>query len=136
MQKIEMKFITFRHIILVQLLLIGLLIVGQSSIGMAANNSLFDDMTKTTFSNDVRTHFIKTNAGNFTLYYNRFIKVDDGEHIYYYVSADSISAGKIIREKYFPPKSKIPALTYFEVWTKDDDIIGRDRLDDYFDPHP
>jgi len=82
---------------------------------------------------------IETNAGSVTINYMTFTKqmslspILKEPYTYYHIGADSIDEAKEIREKYFPPFSLIPAYTYFQVWTSEDDVIGRDCKIDYED---
>jgi len=85
-------------------------------------------------SNDTRSMMI----GNppFEIFYGKWTKYIDRKYgvasFYHNLVVDTKQQALEAREKYCPPKSKIPKTIYFEIWTSDGKFIaGRDCLNDY-----
>lgn len=75
----------------------------------------------------------RTIRGVIKIFYNKFTCIKEGNKKYYYIAVNNIEEGKQIRNKYFPEINTIPEFTYYEAWTRKDDIIGRDSIEDYND---
>ena len=82
-------------------------------------------------SNDNRTFMIR--EGIVTAFYGKYIVVFDPNRVNFYINivvSDRRSA-LIFRNERLPGNEDIPYGVSFEIWTEEEEIIGRDRVGDY-----
>jgi hypothetical protein len=84
-------------------------------------------------SNDTKSMLIR--EGFVTAYYGKYIVVysTDRNNFYITIVVSDVDSAVRFRDTYFPRNENIPYGVSFEIWTENEDIIGRDRVGDYED---